>query len=381
MMIESVRAFLVGFPPMGATCWVEIVTSDGISGIGQSGGWGHPRAVSEIIERLEPLLVGQDPRRIEHLWSGMNRALPFRGNLLSSAIAAIDTALWDIKGKSLSVPVWQLLGGLSRDRVRLHCIVRGTTPDTIGEVAKDAAGHGFTAVKFDPLAHSDDTRSIPQQISAMRDMAAAGRAAVGDDIDLIFDLHRKLDPATAPAFLEALDEFSPLYIEDPLQIDSIDTQADLGARSTSPLAVGERLSSIWEFRQLLQRGIPLVLRPDVGLAGGITYVRKIAALAESFHCTISPHNFLGPGITAATLHLATSIPNLLTMEYQLYDEDPASGAVITSAVREGGYLLPPEAPGLGISIHPDHGTIAPVTAKPLGWAGLLAGDGSVDNSI
>lgn len=381
MMIESVRAFLVGFPPMGATCWVEIVTDDGTTGVGQSGGWGHPQAVGEIIRRLEPLLVGQDPMRIEHLWSGMNRALPFRGNVLSSAIAAVDSALWDIKGKALAVPVWQLLGGRSRDRVRLHCIVRGTTPDAIGMVATDAASRGFTAVKFDPLVHSDATRSVPQQIAGMRDMAAAGRDAVGDDIDLIFDLHRKLDPATAPAFLDALEEFAPLYIEDPLQIDSIDTQADLGARSTTPLAVGERLSSIWEFRQLLQRGIPLVLRPDVGLAGGITHVRKIAALAESFHCTISPHNFLGPGITAATLHLATSIPNLLTMEYQLYDEDPASGAVVTAAVRDGGYLLPPEEPGLGISIHPDHGTIAPMVEKPLDWAGLLAGDGSVDNSI
>jgi galactonate dehydratase len=381
MVIELVRAFLVGFPPMGATCWVEITTDDGIVGLGQSGGWGHPRAVSAIIERLEPLLVGQDPSRIEHLWSGMNRALPFRGNLLSSAIAAVDTALWDIKGKTLGVPVWQLLGGRTRDRVRLHCIVRGTTPEAIGEVATDAVNRGFTAVKFDPLVHADTTRSVVRQISAMRDMAAAGRAAVGDDVDLIFDLHRKLDPATAPAFLDALEEFTPLYIEDPLQIDSIDTQADLGARSTSPLAVGERLSSIWEFRQLLQRGIPLVLRPDVGLAGGITHVRKIAALAESFHCTVSPHNFLGPGITAATLHLATSIPNLLTMEYQLYDEDPASGAVITSAEREGGYLVPPDAPGLGISIHPDHATIAPVVEKPLDWTALLAGDGSVDNSI
>lgn len=381
MVIESVRAFLVGFPPMGATCWVEIVTDDGTRGIGQSGGWGHPQAVAAIVERLEPLLVGQDPLRIDHLWSGMNRALPFRGNLLSSAIAAIDTALWDIKGKRYDAPVWQLLGGLSRDRVRLHCIVRGTTPDAIAAVAKDAASRGFTAVKFDPLVHSDETRSIPQQLSAMRDMAAAGREAVGDDVDLIFDLHRKLDPATAPRFVEALAEFAPLYVEDPLQIDSIDTQADLGARATMPLAVGERLSNVWEFRELLQRGVPLVLRPDVGLAGGISHVRKIAALAESFHCTLSPHNFLGPGITAATLHVSASIPNLLTMEYHLRDEEPASGAVITAAVRDGGYLLPPEVPGLGISIHPDHATIAPVTEQPLGWSGLLAGDGSVDNSI
>ncbi|TDE08259.1 mandelate racemase/muconate lactonizing enzyme family protein [Jiangella asiatica] len=382
MKIDSVRVVMIGSPRVGTNCWVEIGTDTGLVGIGQSGGWGHPAAVAQILHRLSPLLRGQDPSRIEHLWAAMNRALPFRGNLLSAAMAAVDCALWDIAGKSLSVPVWRLLGGRARDRVRLHAIARGDGPDEIAARVKQLVDDGFTAVKYDPLPDEYTRMSRPRMIEGLQTMAEAGRSAAGPDVDIIFDLHRKLDPAAAVDAVHALSGFRPLYVEDPLQIDSIDVQADLGRRVGVPLAVGERLTSIWEFRQLLDRDVALVLRPDVGLAGGISHTRKIAALAEAHHCLLSPHNFLGPGITAATLHVAVSTSNLLTMEYVTSDEDPAEIAVVSSAARrDGGHLLPPESPGLGIEITAGHAEVMPAEERPLTWAGLLRDDGSVATSV
>src|SRR5208283_237268 len=179
------------------------------------------------------------------------RVRPFRGNLLSAAVSAIDLALWDIKGKALELPVWELLGGRTRDRVRLHVLVGGGSPDEIVSSVNWAVEEGFTAVKFDPLVHGYEDLSMSQIVSSVCSMAAAAREAGGNEIDLIFELHRKLNPANAIVVCNALAAFRPLFIEDPIQIDSIETQAELVKHIASPLALGERLSSIWEFTELL----------------------------------------------------------------------------------------------------------------------------------
>jgi len=210
-------------------------------------------------------------------------------------------------------------------------------------------------------------------------MAAAAREAGGDEIDLIFELHRKLDPTKAIVVCNALAQFHPLFIEDPIQIDSIDTQAEIATRVTAPIAMGERLSSIWEFNELLSRNVAILVRPDVGIAGGLSGCRKIAAIAEAHHCGVTPHNFLGPGLTAPTLHLCATIQNLVTMEYLPLDEDAASTSVAfaTTVVRKGGYCEIPEAPGLGVNLVDDHASIAPVLARPFSGEELVRADGSV----
>jgi galactonate dehydratase len=229
------------------------------------------------------------------------------------------------------------------------------------------------------LVHGYEELSMSLLVSSACAMAAAAREAGGDEIDLIFELHRKLDPATAIVVCNALAQFRPLFIEDPIQIDSIDSQAEICKRIDAPIATGERLSSIWEFSELLSRNVAILVRPDVGLAGGLSGCRKIAAIAEAHHCGVVPHNFLGPALTAPTLHLCTTIPNLLTMEYHPLDEDKTSysAAIATTVVRNGGYCEIPDEPGLGISLVDDYAEIAPVAMRSFSDEGLLRADGSV----
>jgi galactonate dehydratase len=379
MKIESVEVLGVGWELTGEQTFVRLTTDDGITGLGQSGCWGYPKGVAGVLEELTPLLIGADPFRIEHLWHLTYRARPFRGNLLSGAVSAVDLALWDIKGKALGVPVWELLGGRTRDRVRLHVLIGGGSPDEVVSSVNWAVGEGFTAVKFDPLVRGYEDRSTAQLVSSACAMAAAAREAGGEEIDLIFELHRKLDPAKAIVVCNALAQFHPLFIEDPIQIDSIDAQVEISRRSAAPIAMGERLNSIWEFSELLSHGVPVFVRPDVGLAGGLSGCRKIAAIAESHHCAVVPHNFLGPGLTAPTLQLCTTIPNLVTMEYLPLDEDKtsSSAAFATTVVRSGGYCEIPEAPGLGVNLVDDYAVVAPVVERPYFNEGLLRADGSV----
>jgi galactonate dehydratase len=381
--IASVEVLQVGSEVSGTHTVVRLATDSGIVGLGQSGGWGYPSAVAGIVSDLRPLLLGADPFRIEHLWNAMVRVRPFRGTIVSSAISAIDIALWDIKGKALQVPVWELLGGRARDKVRAHALIGGSGPDELATSVRWALGEGFTAVKFDPIGPGYQDLPMGRLVDSACDMAAAAREAGGDELDIIFELHRKLDPAKSVVVGNALAAFRPLFIEDPIQIDSITAQAEVCGRIEAPTAVGERLNSIWEYRELLSHGVAIHVRPDVGLSGGISQSRKIAVLAEAYYCGVIPHNFLGPGLSAPTLQLCVAIPNLITMEYSPRDEDPttSSAAFKTALVRRGGWFEVPEVPGIGVDLVEDHASVAPVREKPISFAGLLHEDGSVIGGV
>ena len=343
MEIAQVESLL-----LGDAHFVRITTENGLVGLGQSACWGYPGAVHQIIDTFRRYLIGQDARRIDHHWQYLYRMAPFRGSVLSGAISAVDIALWDLKGQLLQVPIWELLGGKCRERIRLHLLVAGMTPDEIVANATTAAAEGFTAVKFDPLPVGYQDMSQDRLIRSTVDLTAAVRTAVGPDVDLILELHRKLTPMQAVALVEAVAPLHPLFVEDPIQIDSISSQADIARRLAVPFAEGERLHTIWEFRELLAQGGSQYVRPDVGLAGGLTHCKKIAAIAESYHAAVVTHNCLGPVLTAASVHLDASIPNFLVQEYTMIDEGPASAAFKTAVRREGGYLLVPDAPGLGV---------------------------------
>ena len=335
--------------PIGGGCYVRITTDDGLTGVGQSAAWGYPAAAAQVLQSFSEYLIGQDPMRIEHHWQYMYRMAPFRGNVVSGALSAVDIALWDLKGQRLQVPIWELLGGRCRDKVRLHLLMGGGTPQEVFQKAKEAAAEGFTAIKFDPLPAGFQDLTLDGVVAAAVDRVAAAREAVGHDVDIIVELHRKLTPLQALPVCEALVPLRPLFVEDPIQIDSIQSQAEIARRLTSPIGNGERLSSIWEFRELLVAGGHQYVRPDVGLAGGLTHVKKIAAIAESFHAAVVTHNFLGPLLTAASVHLDVSIPNFVVQEYSKVDEQRAV-AFPGTLPRKGGYLPLPEAPGLGVKI-------------------------------
>ncbi|NCA15270.1 MAG: mandelate racemase/muconate lactonizing enzyme family protein, partial [Proteobacteria bacterium] len=274
-----------------------------ITGWGQTACWAYPEAVDAVVQKFATYLVGQDPRRIEHHWNYLYRMGPFRGSVLSGAVSAVDLALWDIKGKHLGVPVWELLGGKSRDKVRLYLLMGGDTPESAAANAHAAVDDGFTAIKFDPIPHGFGDMTLHALVAGVEANVEAARDAVGGRADIILELHRKLTPLQAIPVAEAVRRFQPLFIEDPIQIDSIQSQGEISKRINAPFANGERLHTIWEFRELLVAGGTQFVRPDVGLAGGLTHVKKIAAIAESFHAAVVTHNFLTPLLTAASIHL------------------------------------------------------------------------------
>ena len=375
MKIDKIESFFIrnGYV-------IRIHTDTGISGVGQTACWGYPEAVDSIINTFKKYLIGQNPLRIEHHWQYLYRMGPFRGTALSGAISAVDIALWDIKGKHFGTPIWELLGGNCRDKIRLHLLGGGSTPETMYDAAKTAVEEGFTALKFDPVVGGFQDMAVDRLVKTARDIVAAAREGGGPDLDLIVEVHRKLTPMNGIVLESALAPFNLYFIEDPIQIDTITTQAELAKRMTTPLAIGERNVSIWEFRELLEAGGPQYVRPDLGLAGGITHCKKIAALAEAYHSAVVTHNFLGPLITAASLHLDASIPNFITQEYTKGDESEDFAVYKVAYQREGGYIPIPEAPGLGIEL--DDGLIEQNPYQPMNTGTTpLREDGSVAYAV
>lgn len=375
MKIDKIESFL-----MGNGYVLRIHTDTGISGVGQTACWGYPEAVERIVNTFEKYLIGQNPLRIEHHWQYLYRMGPFRGTALCGAISAVDIALWDIKGKHFGVPIWELLGGNCRDKIRLHLLGGGNTPETMFDAARAAVEEGFTALKFDPLVGGFQDMAVDRLVKTARDIVAAAREGGGPDLDLVVEVHRKLTPMNSIVLESALAPFNLYFIEDPIQIDTIKTQAELAKRMTSPVGNGERLTTIWEFRELLEAGGPQYVRPDLGLAGGLTHCKKIAAIAEAYHSAVVTHNFLGPLITAASLHLDASIPNFITQEYTKADESSDFAVFKVAYQREGGYIPIPEAPGLGIEL--DDSLIAETPYQPMNTGTTpLRKDGSVAYAV
>jgi galactonate dehydratase len=384
MKIERVESLLAGNSQI-----VRVITDDGVVGVGQSACWGYLEATDAVVKKFADYLVGKDPLDIEHHWQYMYRMGPFRGSVVSGAVSAVDIALWDIKGKSLDAPVWQLLGGKVRDKIRLHLLMGGLRVDAADKGAtaqglllnaRDAAEEGFTAVKTDPLPDGFQSMTLPRLIHDTRENVAAMREGAGLDVDIILEIHRKLTPMVAIALAEQLVEFQPMFFEDPVQIDSIKSQAEVAQRTTLPVANGERMHSIWEFREMFEAGGSQYARPDLGLAGGFTSVKKIAAIAESYHSALVTHNFLGPVLTAAACGIDASIPNFLTQEWSREDEQPFNEKFNSSWKRKGGYIPVPDTAGIGIDL--DAAAFAAQPYEPRNLQVIpMREDGSVGYSV
>ena len=384
MKIERVESILAGKSQI-----VRVITDTGLIGVGQSACWGYLEATDAVVKKFADYLVGKDPLDIEHHWQYMYRMGPFRGSVVSGAVSAVDIALWDIKGKVMEAPVWQLLGGKVRNKIRLHLLMggirpgaadQGTTPEGLRLNSRDAAEEGYTAIKTDPLPDGFQSMTLSRLIHDTRENVAAMREGAGLDVDIILEIHRKLTPMNAIALSEQLIEFTPLFYEDPVQIDSIKSQGEIAQRTTLPVANGERMHSIWEFRELFEAGGSQYVRPDLGLGGGITSVKKIAAIAESYHSALVTHNFLGPVLTAAACNIDTSIPNFLTQEYSMEDEQSFNAIFNSSWKRDGGFILVPEIPGIGIDLEAESLKSQPYVPRDLQVIPMRT-DGSVGYSV
>jgi galactonate dehydratase len=350
--------------------FVRVRTEDGVEGVGQTGFWGWPDASKQIVDSFRPLLVGRSPLEIGGLWMEMYRAAPFRGGALTGAVAAVDIALHDLAGRLLDVPAYQLLGGKHRDRVRLHALFGTgwlgdrTTSEVVVEAAERAVSMGFTAVKFDPFPEGPEGFQTDAWSRVLKDVVgcvADVRDAVGWDVDILVELHRALSPGEAVALIAEFEPFRLYLVEDPLPPDSVDSWGEVAAKSRVPIAAGERTDTIWEFKEYLARGAAQFVRPDVGLAGGLSHCAKIAALAEPHHARVVAHNYVSPLLTAATLQLYAAVPNVGTFEYALLDEEDEhrAGLLKQPLIRDGGYLPIPDGPGLGVELRDDLDSLPP----------------------
>ena len=363
----------------GSDVFVKIETDAGITGYGDATNHFLPYSVEGMLRDLIPYLIGEDPERIEYLWQVcLRRRFQRGGPSTGSAIAAIDMALWDIKGKAYGVPVYQLLGGLARTRVRVYGHLNGKTPEQQAQQARARVAAGITALRFrafhdyDDMDLHDHKLAVRQQIEHL----AAIRKAVGDDIDIILECHGRYDPEWAIELARLAEPYRPFMIEDPIRHENPEALARVRESTRIPLAIGERYHSKWDFRETVVHQYVNYLRPDVCHCGGISEMKKIAAFGEVYYQSLIPHNNAGALGSAATLHAALAIPNLEMIEAPWVNSEQKQGVVWPYPRMEKGFALPLEGPGLGITFDEKLAKSIPFRKPPL-QPRLNAPDGSV----
>lgn len=364
---------------VGQFMFARVETESGIKGFGEAGIWSHTEVAGAAIKRFAQYLVGKSAFTIEHHWNVMHRFTYFQGLAINAAISAIDTALWDIKGKSLGVPIYELLGGACRTKARVYAHVYGDTIETVLEECKYKMDLGFNAFgHINPFLNEDkDAVYFKTHIKKMQDAVnnvKKMREVVGDKVDLLVEVHRRLTPAEAITFCNGIADTCPMFVEDPIRPENADAMARVAERISVPIATGERFCTIYEFQALLAKNAVEYARIDVALCGGITGAKKVAAMAEAQHVQVVPHNPLSPIGLAACLQIAAAIPNFAIQEYTLGLEGgvfhPTSTHLGTNIVDKvplpkEGFVDIPNSPGLGMNVLDDAQSIRPPFVNPI----------------
>ena len=341
------------YPTEPRYLFVKIETDEGVVGYGECitvGGRG--KTIISAIEEMEGLLVGQSPLEIERLYQLLYRVTFFRGGaVFMAAISGIEQALWDIKGKYYHVPVYELLGGKVRSRIRMYCHCNATNEKELDERIAFIQENGFTATKFvaDPPQNLlGDNAYIRAQVKIMETL----RKRLGDDFDIAADFHGRLCPALSSTLIDALAPYKPMFVEEPCLPENMQALAEVSHKTTVPIASGERLATIYSFTELLQKQAVSIVQPDLAHAGGIWETRKIAAIAEAHYVSVAPHNPIGPVALASNLQLDASMPNFLIQEYcgLANLSDSGVGFFHTPFVCKDGYIEVPETEGLGFEM-------------------------------
>src|SRR6056297_2311926 len=340
--------------------FLRLETSDGTVGWGEPVVEGRAHTVRAAVkELLDGYLLGEDPLRIEDHWQTLYRGGFYRGGpVLMSAIAGIDQALWDIKGKHFGAPVYELLGGRARDRIRVYQWIGGDRPADVGEAAREKVDAGFTALKMNATA---ELRAVdtPAAVTDAVDRIAAVREAVGDEVDVGVDFHGRVSKPMAKRLVAALEPYDPFFVEEPVLPEHNDALPEIAAKTTTPIATGERMFSRWDFKEVFEQGSVDVIQPDLSHAGGITEVNKIASMAEAYDVALAPHCPLGPVALASCVQVDAAAPNALIQEQSLDIHYNEGGDVLDYLADpsvfeyEDGYVELPEGPGLGIEVDED----------------------------
>ena len=337
--------------------FLKIETDEGIAGWGEPVIEGRAATVEAAVHELSDSLIGRDPRRIEDIWQMLYRGGFYRGGpILMSAMAGIDQALWDIKGKALGVPVHELLGGAVRERMRMYCWIGGDRPGNVAPQAKEVVNKGFTAFKMNgtpELAIVDSHRKIDEAVARV----AEAREAVGSDIGIAIDFHGRVHRPMAKVLLRELEPFHPLFVEEPVLAEQLHCLPQIAAGLGYPIATGERLHSRFAFRDLFEARVVDIVQPDISHCGGLTEARKIAVMAEAYDLALAPHCPLGPLTLAASLQLDFISHNAFIQEQSMgihynVDNDVLDYLVDPEPLRiVDGYLPLLERPGLGVEIN------------------------------
>jgi galactonate dehydratase len=355
-MSEIVDYELYEVPPRWL--FLRLETSDGLVGWGEPVVEGRAKTVRAAVEELmENYLLGEDPNRIEDHWQRMYRGGFYRGGpVLMSAIAGVDQALWDLKGKRFGAPVYELLGGRARDRIRVYQWIGGDRPNEVGEAAAEKVSEGFTGLKMN--ATSEIRRvDTPAAVQSARDRLSEVREAVGPEVDIGVDFHGRVTKPMAKRLAKALEPYEPMFIEEPVLPEHNDALPAIAAHTTIPIATGERMFSRWDFKEVFESGAVDVIQPDLSHAGGITEVKKIAAMAEAYDVALAPHCPLGPIALASCIQVDICSPNALIQEQSLDIHYNRGGDVLDYLADPGvfeyedGYVDVPSGPGLGIELN------------------------------
>ncbi|MDA0232034.1 MAG: mandelate racemase/muconate lactonizing enzyme family protein [Chloroflexi bacterium] len=352
MKIEKIETWLVA-----QWMTVRVTCEDGTYGVGEGNFWSYAEASQAIAHRIADDLRCADPRDVDRIWNSVYRKYSFRSPALTAAMSAIDMALWDIKGKRLQAPVWDLLGGKYRDSVRAMVLLGAygpygplDGPDGFARAARAAKADGYTSLKMTPFPKDWGLKGYADLIRENTKIVEAVREEVGWEFDIGIEIHRNMSPSEGVVFAQQIEPFLPYFYEDPIAPDSVLSMGDVGRQVRLPLAAGERNNTIWEFREYCQQPGMAFLKPDIGLAGGFTHCKKIAAMAEGFHIRIAPHHFLGPITTMALTHIATATPNWDVNEFAPEQGTFKEKIVTHIAEVKDGYFIPPDRPGLGTDI-------------------------------
>ena len=364
--------------------FVHVYTDAGIVGLGEAGNWGYLQATAAAIEKFREYLIGKDSFRIEDLNQNFYRSVYFRGSVIMSAISAIDIALWDIKGKALGVPVYELLGGKTREKVRVYASImtKETDPESLTRSYRQLQDMGFNAAKIfvnGPIrtANNGMDEFFSGRIEDELEKVRICREAVGPHFDFVLEAHRGMTKPEAIAFGTEVAKYRPMVLEDPMTPDNIDSMAEIAQKIPVPIATGERFTNLREFEMLMHRHAAQYIRPDVCAVGGITTAKKICAAAEANDVLVIPHNPLGPVSTAACLQICASIPNLGIQELPGFCLNGAEDRMVKEPLRfENGCLLIPEAPGIGVELADDAQELYPANERGSN-AAKRAFDGSV----
>jgi galactonate dehydratase len=373
MRITRLETFLV----KPRWLFLKVHTDEGIVGLGEPILEGRAHTCAAAVHELEPYLLGKDPRRIVHHWQAMYRHAFYRGGpILTSALSGVEQALWDIAGKASGLPVYAMLGGPTRERIRMYAGAGGATPEEAAASARACVARGFTAIKTG-VAGGRPARIVESMAFVERVEAtfAAMREAVGKEVDIAIDFHGAISPQTAAMLIKALEPYQPMFIEEPVQCQNVDVLADLARRTHIPIATGERLYTKWGFREILDKRAASVLQPDLSHAGGIMECRIIAGMAETCYAGMAPHCPLGPMALAACLQLDAAIPNFVAQEHVTLGD----GYLKRPFVLRNGYVELPTGPGLGIELD-DDALADKITDEPWRCPELFApDDGSVSD--